>query len=432
MHDHDHAHQHGHHHHDHGDGGPQRYSDPATESLNQALRTGFNLLRVIMLILLIAYALSGIFKVNVGEQGVLVRFGKILNYEGGDKEFSGKAVYPPGTHAALPDPFDTKIKIPGAMPQLTINTFSFDIKPEDVAKGRKYAELVPTYDKIQPGVAGTMLTGDRNLSHGQWTIEYRIADAAKFVSNVGEDRGDADDLVRRLAEDAIVRTVAGLTVEMVTYRAKAEGQPPFTDVVAARLGKELAGLNSGIVVNKVTAQTIEPGGVQRAFTEVTNAQSERERLISEAKNSADRTLQTAAGTQAPVLIQAIKTYGAAQSVGAESARLDELRSKIDELMIGAGGTVAQKLREAQAKANKILQTVQQEYTQFVTYRERYERNPHELSTRLWTDMRSAVLGSKQNEFFFLPHFGAIEIRTNKDPLKLIEAETERYKNQTKP
>lgn len=435
MHDHDHAHQHGHHHHHHHDGadtGPTRFTDPATESLNQALRTGFNILRVIMLILLIAYAFSGVFKVNVGEQGVLVRFGKLMNYEGGEKEFAGKSIYPPGTHLALPDPFDTKVRISGAMPQLTINTFSFATNPDDAAKGKKYAELVPTFDKIQPGVTGTMLTGDRNLSHGQWTIEYRIEDAGRFVRNIGESRGDADALVQRLAEDAIVRTVAGLTVEMVTYRARADGQPPFTDVVAGRLNEELRTLDSGIVVNKVTAQTIEPGAVQRAFTDVTNAQSERERTISEARNAADRTLQTAAGAQAGELIKAIQEYGAAQSLGAEAARLETLRAAIDTKLAGAGGTVAQRLREAQSRANQILEKVQQEYATFVSFRERYERNPHELTTRLWTDMRSAVLGSKQNEFFFLPPAGAIEIRTNRDPLKAIEAETDRYKQANKP
>lgn len=422
THDHDHAHPG----HAHPPAGPARFTDPAAESLSQALRAGFNILRAIMLVLLIAYALSGVFKVNVGEQGVLVRFGRILAYEGEEPGFAGKSIFPPGTHFALPDPFDSKVRISGAMPQLVVTTFSFRPRPEDVARGKKFAEMVPLLDKIQPGTDGTMLSGDRNLSHGLWTIEYRIDDAAAFVSRVGEGRPDADALVQRLAEDAIVRTVAGLTVEAVTLRARTEGQPPLGDVLATRLNRELAALGSGIVVNKVTAQTIEPGAVQRAFTDVTNAQSERDRSVSAAITERNSILQGAAGAQASSLIEAIQEYGAAQSVGADGARLDALRAKIDDQLGSAGGTVAQRLREAQSRANQILERVQQEYAAFVSYRERYERFPDELSTRLWTDMRTVVLGSKQNEFFFLPGLGAIEIRTNRDPLKLIEAETERY------
>jgi sulfur relay (sulfurtransferase) DsrF/TusC family protein len=42
-------------------------------------------------------------------------------------------------------------------------------------------------------------------------------------------------------------------------------------------------------------------------------------------------------------------------------------------------------------------------------------------------MRDAILSSKENDIFFVPEAGEIEIITNRDPQKLIERDLQRYK-----
>jgi len=135
--------------------------DPAQESLSQALRAGFNVLRVIMVVLLVAYLLSGLFQVNPGEQGLIVRFGKLRTTADGQSY-----VFREGWHASLPDPFEEKIRISGQNYKVRLETFSFPLKEAEQKKELSDIDLstaVPGRDKLKPGVDCTMISGDRNL-----------------------------------------------------------------------------------------------------------------------------------------------------------------------------------------------------------------------------------------------------------------------------
>ena len=87
-HDHDHPHEHA----------PEAltFSDPAQESLSQALRAGFNVLRVLMIVLLVAYIMSGWFEVGTGQQGLIVGWGKLRLNEGGESANKGTPIFDSG------------------------------------------------------------------------------------------------------------------------------------------------------------------------------------------------------------------------------------------------------------------------------------------------------------------------------------------------
>lgn len=406
------------------DPGGRPSTDPAQESLSQALRFGFNILGGIMVVLLIAYVASGVFQVNPGEQGLIVRFGRLVQNTGDDPVFGGTHVFGPGWHSSWPEPIDEKIRISGASLRLVIESFLFSRKPEDA--GKPLSETVPSARKFTPGTHGMMISGDRNLSHGLWTVEYRIEDAEKFVRSVSENPARVEPLLRAVVENAVVRVVAGLPVERIILREADEGGLDFVPDVQRLVNAELERLGAGVVVTKVTAETVEPGVVRQAFLDVTKAQNERESSINEARQKASRTLNESAGRAYPELLAAIEEYGAAQTAGADEARLAELRSRIDRLLDRAEGAVAKRLSEAQSRANEIRERVRLEYKQFIDYLSAYRQYPQLTAVRLWVRMRQAVLDSKQNEVFFVPESGEIEILTNRDPMRLIEADIERY------
>lgn len=411
-HDHDHDHDH-----DHGATTLAEYPrDPATESLIAALRSSFNVLRVVIVALVIAYFASGFFKVNQGEQGLIVRFGEL-------HERAGSPVLGPGFYGAWPDPFDEKIRIPGALKTIEIDSFLFE-RAED-QKGRPITEVMPVSPQLRPGLDGAMLTGDKNLSHGLWVIEYRIGDAEKFVQNVGETDAALQPLLRRLTEHAIVRAVAYRRVEDVTRTARAA----VAADVRSKLQAALEQLETGIVVENVRPNTIEPVPVRQAFTAVTQAQADSARDIDVARQRAAELKNRAAGPAHERLLAAVEAYGAAQAAKAEEVRLEELRREIDAALQEAGGEVAGALASAQAQANKFGSDARREYSEFSSQLELFRRDPVLTTTRLWQQMRGDVLGSKQNEVFYLPSSGAIEILTNRDPAKLLEAEQERYRRQ---
>jgi membrane protease subunit HflK len=420
-----------------GGGEPRQVVDPAQESLSQALRAGFNVLRVIMVVLLVFYFLSGWFQVNPGEQGVVARFGKLRVNQDGSSDFFRTPVFDEGWHWFLPDPFDEKIRLSGQNFKAHIYAFCFPLEPTDIGKELSdidLTKLVFTKDKLQPGVDGTMLTGDRNLSHGLFAVEYRIEDAARFVQNVGETRQEFEKLLRRLTENAVVRTVAGMPVERVIRIQTEEAQADFTLEVKRRLSEELARLETGVTVVNVEARTVEPGSVREAFLAVSDAKSQRKEKESEAERRANRILSKAAGPREKygALLEAIEAYGAAQAAGSDEAHLEELRARIDQQLDQAEGEVAVRLRQAQSRANEIRERVQREYREFVDYRNLYRKYPEVTTVREWVRMRDAILSSDENEIFFVPEADEIEIITNRDLQRQVEKDIKRYQERYKP
>ena len=413
-----------------GGGMAPRELDPAQESLSQALRAGFNVLRVIIVVLLAAYFLSGWFQVDAGEQGLIVRLGELCENR------DGTPIFGEGVHISWPDPIDEKIRIKPRTYKAKIFAFCFPLKEEDARKELDQIDLsesAPYVDKLKPGVHGTMLTGDRNLSHGVFSIEYRIKDAALFVQNVGEKPADFEQLLRMLAENVIVRTVAGMPVERVIRTQTGEAEGDFTVAIKRRLVAELERFHTGVDIINVVAKTVEPKRVRNAFLEVTKAKSERKQKESEAKQEANRILSKAAGPRDlyEKLMTAIKAYGAAQTAGVDTERLEQLRLEVDSQLGEAEGEVAVRLRRAASRANEIRERVQQEYERFLDYREMYLKYPELTVVRLWVRMRDEIMGSPDNEIFFVPEAGEIEIITNRDLQKQVEADLQRYRNRYK-
>lgn len=418
-----HAHHalHVHHHHDDAPAALTHVpTDPAQESLNNALRASFNVLRLVMVALLVAYIASGIFTVNTGEQGLIVRLGKLRAATP-----DGDLVFRQGLHWALPDPFDEKIRISGQTHALQIATFTIRRDADDK---RPLSETIQPVGELQPGRDGAMLSGDRNLSHGLWTIYYRIVDADRFVQNVGERPEAVEPVLRRLSENAIVQAAAERPIDEIIRT----GIDTLRDDVTSRIRQALAALDTGVEIDKIDAETIEPGVVRQAFRMVTDAQNERQLLIERAYERRNEILAQTAGSRERYegLLDLINQYGAAQAAGADQARLDDLLAKIDERLEEAGGEVAVNLQDARSRSNEIREKLRREFEAFREYREAFRQHPLLTVTRLWTAMREAVLSSRQNEIIFIsPYEDEIEIHINKDPQRVIEAERERYRRQ---
>lgn len=414
-------HEHEHPHHEQPGQGPRVPQDPAQESLASALRSGFNVLRVFMIVLVAFYLLSGVFQVRQGEEGLIVRFGKLV--ESGTQG----VVFEPGWHLALPDPFDEKLILSQATQTLRVDSFVFQRRPED--RDKPLSETLLVKDNLTPGVDGALLTGDKNLSHGVFRINYRITTADQFVRNVGDRVDAARPLLSRLADTAVLRSASGREVEDVTRR----GIEAFANDIQNLLQSELDLLESGITIDKVSAETIEPGRVRRAFLEVTEAENAKESSIKQAEQESSRILNQTAGAIYPGVLDAIRSYGAAQLTNADEDRLTALRDRIDAELDSAGGKVATRLREARSMASSIRERIQREYEEFFFYRNLYQKFPRLTLIGLWRDMRASVLGSKQNEVFYVPQLcDTIEILTNRDPQRLIEAEMEKYRSRFEP
>lgn len=61
---------------------PEATSDPAQQSLAEAMQLSFGILRVVMLALVAAYAVSGLFSVGSNEVALRLRFGRYVGQPG--------------------------------------------------------------------------------------------------------------------------------------------------------------------------------------------------------------------------------------------------------------------------------------------------------------------------------------------------------------
>jgi len=427
SHDHDHA---GHYHPEPSDG-PIHFADPAQESLSQALQSGFNVLRVIMLVLVVAYFASGWFQVKTGEQGLIARFGQLRTNTDSNSPLNGKPVFGPGWHASLPDPFDQKIRIPGTTQTVDIDTFCFRRDPKN--SSLPLSQQAPQVERLTPDAHGTMLSGDRNLSFGIWRVEYRIDAGEEFVRNVGESAKDAELLVRRMGEAAITRAVASMPVERVTRVGPYSGDD-FTIEVRRILQSDLDRLQTGIIVDKVTADTLYPALVHQAFVGVSNASNQALQARNDAMKERTTVLSKTAGAPEKYepLLAAIEAYGLAQNTGAPEAKLAEMRAEIDQRLELCDGDVSARLRQAQTEASDSREKLRREFELFQSERAQYQRFPQLTIMRLWARMREAVLTSRDNEIMFVPNSDEIRIQTNRDPQRVLEEDERRYKERFTP
>ncbi|MHC4509065.1 MAG: SPFH domain-containing protein [Planctomycetota bacterium] len=105
--------------------------DAAGKSLSEALRISFIVLKVIMIVLVVAFLASGFETVDSDERAIVLRFGEI-------RGVGEKRLLQPGLQWILPYPIDEIVKIPfETTVNLSVDSFWYDERPEDVLSGQR-------------------------------------------------------------------------------------------------------------------------------------------------------------------------------------------------------------------------------------------------------------------------------------------------------
>jgi membrane protease subunit HflK len=453
THDHDHDHAHAHdHHHDvlHGDVGAALNIDeldPANRSLAEALRVSFGVLKLVMIVLVVWFFFSGLFMVDQGNVAIRLHLGSVTG--------TGKtAVYEPGgPYFAWPTPVDQVIKVPTGVQQITINrSFWFNVPPGSEALS---INDMPAEWSLVPGRDGSLITGDQNIVHGQFTISYRITpgEAANFVRNVGFARTSdysrdaeapnydpdyfaaplknrplyrAEKLVRFIGEQCIVRAVAQVTADDFVRAALDR------DRIRSAMQHELDALAAGLTVTEVYLQRPTPPlAVREAFAAVNQAESERARKLEDARRQASQILINTAGAAYPSLLEAIDAYEAARH-RKDAAAITAADQRITELLTPdkLGGEVSTLIGEAVSYRRQIRQTLQAEREQFERLLPGYRENPGIVLDRLWQDTRQAVLSGDVETLYIPSDAGkTLYLDINRNPAVQKQREVNRYKQQ---
>lgn len=330
-HHHDHDHDH-----DHAEVLTQEL-DPAQQSLADALRMSFLVLKSAMLLLVLFYLFSGFFSVPSGHVAVRLRFGKIV---GEGKE---RIIQPGKFTPAFPYPIEQVILIPMAMQQIQLDK-EFWAKPDPKFTGKtedEQAEGKP--GPLDPEKDGSLLTGDANIIHARWSLSYHVSDPLDYVRNVGQEELAAK-LVRAAAEEGVVLAVAQRTADDLIKAQYGR------EALVAHVQKALDAMHSGLKVEPkllILSRAIIPMSVRTSYEAVIRAESEKAQQIEQAQQDRTKILGEAAGEAHRQLTELIRRYELATAandkptVAAIDAQLDWIFMHLEAPRWVARGEISQ-------------------------------------------------------------------------------------------
>jgi membrane protease subunit HflK len=274
-----------HEHHHHGHEAPEAV-DAGSQALAEALGSSFAIVKVVMLLMVVAFFGSGFFQVGPSEKAVILRFGKPVGEGKG-------ALLGPGLHWSFPYPIDEVRKIPiTEIQKVTSTTGWYFTTPEQELSG----EELPAGQSLNPAIDGFAITADRNIVHTRATLNYHIEDPIAYIFNFAS----ASNSIQNALNNALLFTAAKFNVDDILTRDVAG----FQDAVLARVGDLTEQAHLGIVIDNCQVQSVAPRQLQDVFARVTEARQNQSKQINEANAYRDKTLLNAAAQASAITTQA--------------------------------------------------------------------------------------------------------------------------------
>lgn len=333
--------------------GPQQQG-PTPPDLEDLIRRGQERLRsvlpggggggkgvlVLVAVGVVAWALSGFYRVEADEEGIVLRFGQYVR------------TTQAGLNYHLPYPVETVLT-----PKVTTQN-SIEVGMRTSTAGRTTS--VSSREVPQESL---MLTGDENIVDVNFSVVWvikpadgasgRPSGAANYLFNLQ----NPESTIKAVAESAMREVVGRSRLQQIltegTPEADTVGQPTAPgapavepvrkpeDVQSAAvtaaavrdlMQKTLDSYEAGVDITQVQLQKIAPPGeVLGAFREVQVAQADRIRLTNEAQAYANRVVPEARGRAAQTL-QAAEGYKAAIVADAQgqASRFTQVRAEYDK------------------------------------------------------------------------------------------------------
>ena len=342
----------------------EQHIDGGMQALVRMLRILFQGLRVLIILIFIYLIFSGMFRVDDQNEAMLFRFGKlqkrVLDPEKGETPIltSGRWYW------AWPSPIDWVKEIP-AQKSITVSTENIFMPwmPPNMN-----GQQPPANNFMRPGADGYLLTGDTNILHARWDVNYRVVNSEKYYINFYDDsdgdpekkgKNGTEAIIRNLLANAAIMETANWKVEdmLRTTRTLPDGKiENIKEKVQARLAKLLEEVDLGVQIQSVNLVDLrQPIAVQDAFRKVNEA--------------------------------------------AEAGRAETLkaRSYAESVELAAQGTAYRILDDARSYRTRIVETIKADSSYFQTVLAEYEKNKTMLTT-LYTDAIHTMLSRAQNKY----------------------------------
>ena len=227
-----------------------------------------------LVILLIIWALSGLYRVLPDEQGVVLRFGKFVK------------TTQPGLNYHIPFPVESVLT-----PKVTkVNRMDIGFRSErDTGFTSGGVADVPE--------ESLMLTGDENIVNIDFSIFWVIKDAGNFLFKIQ----DPAATVKAAAETAMREVIAKSKLQSILTEGRSIIEIETQEIAQSLLDE----YESGIQITQVQTQKADPPDqVIDAFRDVQAARADMERAKNEAQAYQNDVIPRARGEAAKILQQA--------------------------------------------------------------------------------------------------------------------------------
>ena len=230
-----------------------------------------------LIILLIVWTLSGLYRVLPDEQGVVLRFGKFVK------------TTQPGLNYHLPFPIENVLT-----PKVTkVNRMDIGFRSErDSGFSSGGVADVPE--------ESLMLTGDENIVNIDFSVFWVIKDAGNFLFKIQDPEGT----VKAAAETAMREVIARSDIQPILTEGRSLIEADTQEIIQEILDE----YTSGIQITQVQTQKADPPDqVIDAFRDVQAARADMERSKNEAEAYANDVIPRARG-EAQKILQAAEAY----------------------------------------------------------------------------------------------------------------------------
>jgi membrane protease subunit HflK len=218
--------------------------------------------------------LSGIYRVEPDEQGVVLRFGRWVD------------TVEPGLHYHLPYPISRVL-----VPKVTqVNQLQLGGAAEFApgTAGNSAASTGAAPGAVRSDPTNQMVTGDENIVIAEYVIFWRIKNAGDYLFRVLDPKATL-----QMAAESSMHAVIG---HYPIQAALSDKRQEIADEAKETLQAILDHYNAGILITQVQLQRVDPpAAVIDAFNDVQRARADQERARNEAEAYANDVLPRARG-----------------------------------------------------------------------------------------------------------------------------------------
>jgi len=273
-----------------------------------------------LLVLLVIWIISGFYKVNANEQGVVLRFGKWI------------ATTQPGLRYHLPYPIEI-----AKTPKVTkVN------KTEIGFRTFRESKRILSEESL-------MLTGDENIVDINFSVFWVIKDAGKFLFNLRSP----EKSIKSVSESVMREVIANSKISSVL----AEGRRDIEIKSIEAIQTVLDNYGSGVQITQLQLQKVDPPDqVIDSFRDVQRARADKEKFINEAIAYRNDIIPKARGEAAKIVqeSEAYKKEVVARSEGDANRFNSILKSYKKNEDVTKNRIYLETLEEVLQNANKVI------------------------------------------------------------------------------